>query len=81
MLVLLENDLCFGFNVKKCGVKEDFSYTDWKKKVLLDNLKNPPIITLDKWGIYLLCIVQLRHFLMISSLMPFSFIFSATVCL
>ena len=41
MLVLLENDLCFGFNVKKSGVKDDFYYTDWKKKVLLDDLKSP----------------------------------------
>lgn len=46
MLVLLENDLCFGFNVKKSGVKDDFYYTDWKKKVLLDDLKIPQ---LSRW--------------------------------
>ena len=27
-LFLLENDLGFGFNDKKYGIKEDFSYTD-----------------------------------------------------
>lgn len=37
MLVLLENDLCFGFNVKINGIKDGFSYTDWKKKVSLDD--------------------------------------------
>ena len=29
--------LFFGFKVKKSGVKDDFYYTDWKKKVLLDD--------------------------------------------
>ena len=80
MLVLLENDLFFGFKVKKVVLKT-ISITQIGRKKFTGRLKNPPIITLDKWGIYLLCIVQLRHFLMISSLMPFSFIFSATVCL
>jgi len=42
-LFLLENDLFFGFKVKKSGVKDDFYYTDWKKKVLLDDLKIPQL--------------------------------------
>ena len=31
---------------KKSGVKDDFYYTDWKKKVLLDDLKIPQ---LSRW--------------------------------
>ena len=38
-LFFLQKDLYFGFNVKRCRIKDDFSYTDWEIKVLPDSNK------------------------------------------